>query len=668
MKTPKKLTEELNRGRTLMGLKPLNSKNTLSEQIGSNNNTYHEWFDCSNAVFLGSGIRYWDRFSIDAAIAQYGQGVAGANGSSPVSSYGWYMGAPSPYNSASQNPNNGSLQNYATHQNSEAFWLGMGSPSPGTTLKYTSGSQGPNPQDYCLEYVGPVSVPSTGQHMMMMGTDSITNIQGPYGDCQMCQLGVMAPTYDCVNGSCIDPGDGSGQFSGANAYTDCNNTCGVGNPQEFYRCHDCTTPCSQTVVDAGHCPYTTTQDCQDQCAESNKWTCGMPDKFGNPRCVRCREYQLWDGTTCYPTKQMCLDSDCPGKLPLDKEMMKDRDMSMSNNSSLSKEKEPFTDVRDREEEVEKIRIKESDITNLVRKLIKERELDKGSSMESQLKSGGRIDIKSDQVDIEMSDGEVNDIDPSAESSEKLEKYEECGGGDSSLMCGEESCSFTLSITQFDANSVSMEAQLCGQGTIKFYKDGVHKMTSIGTCPNYTRSVGLLGLYIQSNPASPYYKTTYYFNAVLECLNGQVYEQTVCVGPDMQVKPCPASPDQPMPNNSVAESYQSFLKEEEEDYDMDMEELVGEDEGSPVFMVTKGDGREYTVDETHKEFDEIYGIAKSSKPVPSRPLIPSGKQSWCCKGGNGGCCSWKASHSEDNWVIKWKACCSSSWSGFCCNFQ
>jgi hypothetical protein len=106
----------------------------------------------------------------------------------------------------------------------------------------------------------------------------------------------------------------------------------------------------------------------------------------------------------------------------------------------------------------------------------------------------------------------------------------------------------------------MEAQLCGQGTIKFYKDGVHKMTSIGTCPNYTRTVGLLGLYIESNPSSPHYKTTYYFNAVLECLNGQVYEQTVCVGPDMQVKPCPASPNQPMPNNAVAESHQSFLKE------------------------------------------------------------------------------------------------------------
>ena len=163
-------------------------------------------------------------------------------------------------------------------------------------------------------------------------------------------------------------------------------------------------------------------------------------------------------------------------------------------------------------------------------------------------------------DIEMSDIEVNDRDTSAKFSEKLEKYEECGGGDSTLMCNEHSCSFTLSITQFDANSVRMDAQLCGQGTIKFYKDGEWKMTSIGTCPNYTRSVGLLGLYIESNPASPYYKTTYYFNAVLECLNGQVYEQTVCVGPDMQVKPCPASPSQPMPNNAVAEGRKIKIKE------------------------------------------------------------------------------------------------------------
>mgnify|MGYP003679686325 CR=1 FL=1 len=85
-------------------------------------------------------------------------------------------------------------------------------------------------------------------------------------------------------------------------------------PVEKYRCYDCNTPCSQQLIDAGHCPYDTTQECMDQCTETDKWSCGRPDKFGNPRCRKCKEFELTDGTTCYPTEQDCLNSgDCDMK-------------------------------------------------------------------------------------------------------------------------------------------------------------------------------------------------------------------------------------------------------------------------------------------------------------------------------------------------------------------
>ena len=96
---------------------------------------------------------------------------------------------------------------------------------------------------------------------------------------------------------------------------------------EAYRCYDCNTPCSQQLVAAGHCPYVqqpngandAKAECAAACADTNKWTCGVPDKFGNPRCRYCKQFELSNfgpgaGTTCYNTKQECLDSDCPGKI------------------------------------------------------------------------------------------------------------------------------------------------------------------------------------------------------------------------------------------------------------------------------------------------------------------------------------------------------------------
>jgi len=101
--------------------------------------------------------------------------------------------------------------------------------------------------------------------------------------------------------------------SGGPQYTACWANCPQ-PPVEKYRCYDCNIPCSQQLIDAGHCPYDTTQECMDQCTETDKWSCGRPDKFGNPRCRKCKEFELTNGTTCYPTEQDCLDSgDCDMK-------------------------------------------------------------------------------------------------------------------------------------------------------------------------------------------------------------------------------------------------------------------------------------------------------------------------------------------------------------------
>ena len=317
MKKQQIITEEINRSRKLMGLPPLTSKSNIVEQA-SFSNTYHEWEDCSNA-YISSGIRYYDQFSMSAAITEYGSAVAGPNGSNPVSSMGWFMGAPAPYDGATQNLSNANLLpanlTHATHQNSLAFYQGMGSPSPGTTLKYTSGPGNiGGATDYCLRYVGTVSTPSTGNHKMDMGSLAITNINGPYTDCQMCQMGVLAPTFDCVNGTCtVILSPAVGQYTDlAACQADCVDPLSV---EEKYRCYDCNTPCSQMLIDNGLCPYDTTSDCETECEKTDKWSCGMPDKFGKPRCRQCTVADISSGITCWDTKEECLeDGDCKGKM------------------------------------------------------------------------------------------------------------------------------------------------------------------------------------------------------------------------------------------------------------------------------------------------------------------------------------------------------------------
>jgi|TARA_R110000822_G_scaffold309887_1_gene440555 hypothetical protein len=101
---------------------------------------------------------------------------------------------------------------------------------------------------------------------------------------------------------------------------------------EAYRCHDCNTPCTQNQINAGVCPYVqqvngandAKAECAAACASTDKYRCANPDKFGNPRCAECKEFELSDPSVeCFNTKQECVDSDCPGTKVKDPKKFKD---------------------------------------------------------------------------------------------------------------------------------------------------------------------------------------------------------------------------------------------------------------------------------------------------------------------------------------------------------
>jgi len=173
------------------------------------------------------------------------------------------------------------------------------------------------------------------------------------------------PSWDCDGqGNCTDPGTGNGQYTSLN---DCNNNCVV----PAYRCHDCNTPCSQQLIDAGHCPYPTTAQCTAMCVDTNKWRCGQPDKFGTPRCIPCKLFELNNGTNCFNTKQECLASDCglirkdPGKT--------DVSLSNSNVSNVSNVSNTnFTGDGESKELDKRSEIKELALRRIVGKIINSR--------------------------------------------------------------------------------------------------------------------------------------------------------------------------------------------------------------------------------------------------------------------------------------------------------
>ena len=180
----------------------------------------------------------------------------------------------------------------------------------------------------------------------------LSGTTGPYASCAACLTpgGVTTvASYDCDGqGICTDPGNGQGQYTDANSggnpgdgYSACQAACVPALVR--YRCHDCTTPCAQNVINAGYCPYTTVSSCMQACADTNKWTCGMPDKFGNPKCRKCKQFELTNGTDCYNTKQLCLDSNCPGKLAPDKHQMQADGQQALKKSSPDNEDEEVID-------------------------------------------------------------------------------------------------------------------------------------------------------------------------------------------------------------------------------------------------------------------------------------------------------------------------------------
>ena len=176
-------------------------------------------------------------------------------------------------------------------------------------------------------------------------------------DCSSnCQPPPPDPSWDCDGqGSCSDPGTGNGQYSSLN---DCNNNCVI----PAYRCHDCNTPCSQQLIDAGQCPYPTSTDCQYMCEDTNKWRC-YRDKFGNKKCKLCKVYQMTDGTMCFNTKQECLASSECGLIRIDPKDPDETSAGLSN-STVSNGESKELDNRSE--------IKELALRRIVGKIIKSR--------------------------------------------------------------------------------------------------------------------------------------------------------------------------------------------------------------------------------------------------------------------------------------------------------
>jgi len=333
-----KLNEEVKRNRELMGLTPLNEQ-------WSGNQVFHEFQDCAGSAptafcWFGACIPILDEVHFLNGWPQ--MNATGTQG-------GYSIGGASPYTSSMTTNVGGGTNVWDTYENSEAVWDFLGAMAPGQVLRNMVVTG--NTAQQCIQYIGPVT---SGQFQQALGSGvgggMLSGTTGPYASCGDCLTAVITPTpsWDCNGGVCSDPGTGNGQYSSSSA---CNTACGVtpswdcnggvcsdpgtGNGQYSsssacntacvpvirYRCHDCTTPCSQNVIQAGFCPYTTVSSCMQACADTNKWRCGLPTKFGGTRCRPCKQFELTNGTDCYNTKQDCLDNgDCFPRRAGDKEI------------------------------------------------------------------------------------------------------------------------------------------------------------------------------------------------------------------------------------------------------------------------------------------------------------------------------------------------------------
>jgi len=383
--------EEIQKNKTSMGIDPF----LITEQASSPTLVYHEWQTCPGSFdgitdnpnsMPGISTLFMSPAVIYLSEANH---LAGS-----PSDYGWTIGGTPPYVGTGNVPNQSSTwKQWATYKNSEVLWQFLGSPNPGQVVGYeiysasTSWTATSVTGRACLEYLGPVA--SSTNHMFIMQNGSFlgpTNPSafsartGPYGTCSNCLVNVagVTPSWDCDNntGTCNDPGTGLGQYT---SYNSCDSACvsnptpswdcdgagtcsdpGTGQGQYMslslcsanclapipaYRCHDCYTPCTQNVIDAGHCPYPTSFHCLNACADTTKWRCGFPDKWGNPRCRKCKQFELaLLGTNCFNTEQECLDSDCDRKIYTPKDKIGTANLSPKYGSPSSSNEVPEEDL------------------------------------------------------------------------------------------------------------------------------------------------------------------------------------------------------------------------------------------------------------------------------------------------------------------------------------
>ena len=98
---------------------------------------------------------------------------------------------------------------------------------------------------------------------------------GTYASLSACQTNCITPTWDCVNNSCIDPGTGNGQYS---TYSACTTACVVVNPT-----WDCV---NGSCIDpgTGNGTYASLSACQTNCVQTSIYVEGIVsfNIFPNP--------------------------------------------------------------------------------------------------------------------------------------------------------------------------------------------------------------------------------------------------------------------------------------------------------------------------------------------------------------------------------------------------
>jgi len=118
------------------------------------------------------------------------------------------------------------------------------------------------------------------------------NSSGGYNDSLLCVANCIAASWDCVNGVCTDPSNGTGTYNDSlvcvascfQASWDCNNTTGV-----------CFNP------GTGQGQYPTLVDCQNVCIAAASWNCISPGNCQDPG----------DGSGMFPTLAACQSSCVP---------------------------------------------------------------------------------------------------------------------------------------------------------------------------------------------------------------------------------------------------------------------------------------------------------------------------------------------------------------------